>query len=165
MLYWEGGNDLTQFLGDHDPFVLSSPDDRNFPFTEQLADALARTRDNVEAAIVLATGAGMDVYVATYFPLAPDIAVCDALPFGILLPAQGDRANAYVARLNDALREAAARGSAFVVDVAQSGFILTSDPNNYFNCNHLSAAGNEIAAQIFLDVLEPVAQRILSNGE
>lgn len=153
LMYWEGGNDIIDFIGDHDPFLLFSPDDVDFPFSSRLDDRLANIQANVQSAIRMANEAGLAVSVATYYPITAEVSECNALPLDILFPIQADHANAYVDRLNDALRAAAADEGAVVVDVAASGFVLLADLANYFNCNHLSAQGNEIVAQLFVDAL------------
>ncbi len=149
LMYWEGGNDLNDFLGERDPLLLSSPDSPDFPFANSLASTLATVQANVEAAIAAARDARLDVFVATYFPLAPGMSECDPLLLGVLGPDQAANGNAYIDRLNESLRLAAANAGAAVVDIATSGFIFQADPANYFNCNHLSAMGNEIAAARF----------------
>ena len=34
LLYWMGGNDIAEFIKDHDPFLLASPDDPDYPLTK-----------------------------------------------------------------------------------------------------------------------------------
>ena len=79
--------------------------------------------------------------------------VCPALPLDIILPGQAINANVYIRLLNDSIRSAAATGGANVLDVSSLGDLLTANGDNYFNCNHLSAVGNEIVAEFFADEL------------
>ena len=153
LLYWESGNDITAFIKDHDPFVLFSPMDADYPFTAELLARLDATQDNIEAAIGAAQGGGLDVYVATYFTMREDLQQCDALPLDVILPVQAQRANAYITLLNARIRAAVAATGATLVDVAIAGAVLRSDPANYHNCNHLSAQGNAVVAQLFFDAL------------
>ncbi len=155
LLYWQGGNDLTDFIGDNDPFLLSSPGDANYPYLDNLSETLATVQSNVEAAIRAGREAGLEVFVATYFPLLEDAAICDPLPFDILLPSQAANANDYITLLNQTLRRAASSALALIVDVSARGSLLTGDPANYFNCNHLSEAGNEIVAALFAQTVGP----------
>lgn len=152
LLYWEGGKDLTEFIEDHDPFLLFSPAQQDYPFDQELVTRLDEVRANVEAAIFAGRQAGLRVYVATYFFLRQGLQFCDALPFNILLPGQAVNGNAYLVRLNEQLRAAVESGGAVLVDVAVSETIPT-DAANYYNCSHLSAAGNEIVADLFADAI------------
>ena len=95
----------------------------------------------------------MTVCVATYFPIPEVFAPCDALPFDLLLPAQAVRANEYVRLLCERIRQAARDGGAVLVDVAAAGDLLASDPVHYYDCNHLSAQGNEIVADLFFEAV------------
>ncbi len=155
LLYWEGGNDVTDFIKSHDPFLLLSPDEPDYPFADALSATLADIRSNVEDVIETATQDGLDVFVATYFPISHDVPDCDPLPFDILLPGQAQRANVYVAMLNESVREAARNRGAAIVEIAASGDVLLADPENYVNCNHLSSKGNEIVAEIFNETIAP----------
>ena len=154
LLYWQGGNDISAFIKEHDPFILETPDDTNFPFTEALTALLDQVQTNVEAAITSARGAGLAVFVATYYPMVPGIGDCDPLPLDTLLPTQSQRANVYLDLLNDRLRQAAANTGATLIDVAAIGNELTGDSVNYFNCNHLSEIGNETAAGLFATAIQ-----------
>lgn len=155
LLYWEGGNDVTNFIKDRDPLLLASPDDPDYPFANSLDAALDEIQASVEDAARLAWEAGMDVFITTYYPLAPGIAECDPLPLDILLPVQAENANVYIDRLNARLRLAAANQAAEVVDVATLSIQLQADPANYFNCNHLSDAGNALVADLFFATVVP----------
>ncbi len=155
-LYWEGGNDIIDFIGRTDPFLLRSPEDADYPFETELNGELDRIQTTIETTLQTAQDEGMDVYVATYFALAPGVTECGALPFNIALPQQIERANAYTGRLNDRIRRAAAARGATLVDIASFNPTFQADPANFFNCNHLSAAGNEIVARLFLNSVNPV---------
>jgi len=149
LLYWEGGNDVRDFIKDHDPFLLASPDDADYPLTNDLMLRLAQIQVNIESAVAVARNARLRVYVATYFDLREDIAECGALPLPFVLPSQARNANAYIARLNESIRTAAANQNAVLVDVAAADEVLRQDQANYFDCNHLSEQGNGIVATLF----------------
>ena len=153
LLYWEGGNDISGFIKDHDPFLLASPDDSDYPLSNDLGLRLSEIQLNIESAVLAARNARLRVYVATYFFLREDIAECDALPISVVLPAQALNANAYIARLNERIRTAAANQDAVLVDVAAADATLRQDQANYFNCDHLSEQGNGIVANLFLQAL------------
>lgn len=155
LMYWEGGNDVTDFIQEHDPFLLFSLSDPDYPFAAALSDRLDEVQGNIEEAILAAQRARLNVFVATYFLLREELGICDALPLDLLLPAQARRANEYVLALNERIRLATANRGALLADVGASAGVLAADPANYFNCNHLSEQGNTIVANIFLDVLPP----------
>ncbi len=146
LLYWEGGNDVIAFLRQVDPLLILSPDDASYPFTAQLENVLAGTQTNVEAAIGRAQSAGLEVFVGTY-PLRPaSLLPCEALPIRVMLPGQTSLANQYTQRVNERIRAAATATGATLVEVAAA---VPSDPVNFFDCTHLSAAGNDLAAAAF----------------
>lgn len=154
LLYWEGGKAIVEFTEDYDPFLVFSADDPAYPYAEELEEVLTEAQTTIEQAIGSAVDAGLVVYIATYFPLAPDFTECDALPFDIILPSQAQNANSYVMMLNEHIRSAAVNGGATVVDVEASADVLQADPANYFNCNHLSTSGNEVVAHLFYDAID-----------
>jgi len=153
LFYWEGGNDITGFIKDHDLFLLASPDDADYPFSNELTQRLAETQANIESAVAAAQGTGSRVYLATYFFLLENIAGCEALPLDVVLPGQARNANAYITRLNERIRTAAAKQDAILVDVAAADEILRQDQANYSDCNHLSERGNAIVANLFLQAI------------
>lgn len=151
--YWEGGNDIIEFAQSHDPLLLFSPDDPDYPFEDGLAEHLADSQTNIEAAIALLHDARIEVFVATSFPVRERLGGCPPLPGDTMFPQQAERANAYVARVNEHIRMAVTNQGAFLVDVAAQGEQLRSDVSNYVDCNHLSVQGNEIVAAVFADVI------------
>lgn len=152
-LYWEGGNDIIEFIQAHDPLLLFSPDDPDYPFADDLTQQLRETQANIESAIAMLHGTGGRPYVATYFFVRENLSRCPPLPFDVLLPLQADRANAYIVRLNERIRAAAGNRNAILVEVATRSEELRADPANYFDCNHLSEQGNHIAAAVFADAI------------
>jgi lysophospholipase L1-like esterase len=154
LLYWEGGNDMTDLVEDVDPFLLYSPMDADFPHGDQLDRTLDEVQANIQAAIQAGRNAGWDVYVATYYLLREDLDICEALPLDIILPVQAANANDYVRLLNERIRRASRNAGAGLIDVAALDNQLRADPDNYFNCNHLSAQGNILVADLFADALE-----------
>jgi lysophospholipase L1-like esterase len=153
LLYWEGGNDVTDFISDFDPFLLFSPDDPEYPYTQELETQLAAAQSNIESVIVQARQAGLDVFVATMYFIREDVGTCDALPLDVILPSQAFNANAYVSRLNERIREAATGWGATVVDVAAQDDVLRAEADHYRDCNHLSGEGNAIVAGVFYEAI------------
>ncbi len=151
MLYWEGGNEITDFIANNDPLLTLTPTSPGFPFASRLDSRLDEAQQNIERAIAAAQDVGMDVYVATYFSIRETLDSCPALPFELLFPGQASNANQYVILLNDRIRDAAENGGAVLVDIATLNAELTSSAANFENCSHLSAAGNAIAAELFFD--------------
>jgi len=153
LLYWEGGNDITEFIEDYDPLLLSSPDDPEYPYSEELVEQLDATQSNIESAVVLARQAGLEVFVATSYFLREDIGICDALPLDLIIPSQAQNANAYIELLNVRIREAGTGWGATIADVAAQDGSLRAEASNYADCNHLSGDGNAIAAGVFHDAI------------
>jgi len=151
LLYWEGGNNVTDFIQHHDPLLLLSPDDDDYLFAGSLAADLDGIQDDIESAIRAAHDAGLEVRVATYFHLRESIDQCPALPLDILLPYQAERANVYIGMLNERIRQGALSEGATLVDVETINGTLHVDEDNYHNCNHLSAQGNELVADLFYE--------------
>ena len=154
LLYWEGGAPVVDFIGEVDPLLLLSPDSTGYPFSNQLDQLLNDIQGQVEAAIEAAQNAGLAVYVATYYMIPPFVLPCERLLLDLILPLQAGNGNAYIARLNEHLRQAAANRSAILIDVAAIEG-LSADPGNFFDCNHLSTEGNQIVAERFFEVLGP----------
>jgi len=154
LLYWQGGDDLVEFVKTRDPLLLLSPDDPNYPFSADLDQQLNQMQQNIQQAIQLARDAGWTVYVATYYPLQPN-KPCKPLPLSVLLSSQAVNANAYVVKLNERIRQAAQNQNATLVDVATLAQTLQADPANYHDCNHLSEQGNRIAADLFYSIVQP----------
>ncbi len=153
LLFWQGGNDVSDFIKDMDPLLLRSPDDDTYPFRDELTAQLDTAQANIESAIASAQAAGYEVFVATYFFIPDAIFSCDALLFDLIIPGQARNANAYMRNLNDRIRLAAASQGATLVDIATLDDAMRSTLDNYEDCNHLSEMGNEIAAQLFADTL------------
>ncbi len=153
LLYWEGGDDLVEFVRNHDPLLFFSPDDTDYPFSNQLNEKLNSVQTNIEDAIKAGQNAGLTVYIGTYYFLEPNLP-CKALPFPILLPEQAGKANIYVVKLNARIRLAAQNQNARLVDVETIGDTLRQNPQNYFDCNHLSYEGNELVADLFMKELQ-----------
>jgi len=154
LLYWEGGNDITDFIKDKDALLLFSPDDPDYPFATRLDAELESIAAAIRTAIRAGQDAGLEVHVATYFFLLENVGDCPGLFLDIILPVQAENANAYIARLNARIREAAGDTGATLVDVADEDERLRGDPGNYFNCNHLSEQGNHIVAALFATSIE-----------
>lgn len=151
--YWEGGNDVIEFVQAHDPLLLFSPDDPGYPFEGSLAEQLADSQTNIEAAIALLHDARIEVFVATSFPVREGAGGCPPLLGNTMFPQQAEHANAYIARMNERIKMAVTNQEAFLVDVAAIGEQLRADQANYIDCNHLSVQGNEIVAAVFADAI------------
>jgi lysophospholipase L1-like esterase len=149
LLFWEGGNDVIDFIGDHDPLLIGDPTADDYPFRDALSAQLDATQSAIASAIAAGRQAGWTVYVATYYPLRESLGDCNALPFNMVFPAQARIANAYVDMLNDRIRIAASATGARLVDIAADGDAFAADMAHYENCNHLSASGNAIVADRF----------------
>lgn len=157
IIYWEGGNDVIDFIQRRDPLLIFSPLDANYPFGAALDSQLDATQQQIEQAIAAGAGAGWQVTVATYFPIPSFSVECNGLLFGVIVGAQAEHANVYRSLLNDRIRSAARNGGAVLVDVAALADELTADPGNYFDCNHLSARGNAIVADRLAQALQSAA--------
>jgi len=153
LLYWEGGNDVIEFLRGHDPLLVLSPGSPDFPFSTELSDRLDEVQANIERAIEMGHDAGWTVLVVTYYPFAPGGTACPALPLGVLTADQSEIADEYALLLNERIRRAAGAAGAKVVAVDELGETLVADDSNYFNCNHLSASGNGLVARLVADAV------------
>jgi lysophospholipase L1-like esterase len=154
LLFWQGGNDLIDLIGEIDPFLFWSPSDPDYPFDEEVDPLFDQIAGDLEAAIQLGRQNGWAVFVATYYPIQSGFSSCSAVPLNVLLPGQAERANEYVDRLNERIRLIAIASGAKLVDVARELPDVASDPANYHNCNHLSATGNRLAAEVFADAIQ-----------
>jgi lysophospholipase L1-like esterase len=154
LLYWEGGDDIVEFVRNRDPLLALSPDDPDYPYAAALEDKLDQVQAHIEQAIQTAQNAGLKVYVATYYSLKGNES-CRPLPTDFLLDSQADTANAYVPRLNERIRRAARNRNAVLVDVASVAETLRQDPANYIDCNHLSSQGNAAVAGLFAAAIRP----------
>ncbi|GJM25973.1 MAG: hypothetical protein DHS20C16_23880 [Phycisphaerae bacterium] len=154
LLLWEGGSDIIDFIGETDSLLIFSPDSTDYPFAGRLTELLDDSQTNLEQQISAAQVAGWEVYVATLFPIREQTASCDPLPLNILLAPQAINANVYVRRLNDRIVSAAENTGATLVDIDSRSDEINASGENYFDCNHLSSAGNEIAADQFLRAFE-----------
>ncbi len=166
LLYWQGGNDITDFAEDHDPLFILSPDDPDYFYDDELVATLDEIQASIESAIAAAQNTGFPVYVATYYLLSDHLAECNPMPLNLLIfSSQADVANAYVVMLNERIRQAVVNRRAaapdspvVLVDVETLDGTLRADPDNYFNCNHLSEQGNEIVAQLFFDRIQETSE-------
>jgi len=153
LLYWQGGQDITEFIRRHDPLLLYAMNEPDLRVAPDLARLLDSTQANVESAIEAGQSNGLRVYVATYYGLCKHLRRCPAMPFRFILPQQALAANWYIARLNERIRLAASNRGATLVDIAAHAETIDAEPDNYVNCNHLSVRGNRIVARIFFDAI------------
>lgn len=150
LIYWEGGNDVNRFIRRHDRWLRHDPAETGYPHARLWRDTLKTIEQNVVRAVRMARRRRFDVFVVTYPPVRASLLNCDAMPGGVLLAGQAQRANRYVDLLNASLRRAAAAGGARVVDVAVA---FPADAQNYDDCIHPSEAGHEIIAGIVAESL------------
>jgi lysophospholipase L1-like esterase len=153
LLYWEGGVDLIDFIREADGLLLFSPLEANYPYSTRLTQALDQIQADIESAITAGQQAGLTAYVATYFSLREATAECQPMFLEIILPSQARTANAYIALLNERIRQAAVNTGAVLVDIASADDALHADDSNFVNCNHLSDRGNAVVAQLFVEAL------------
>ena len=149
-MYWQGGNDLLDWLEKHDPLLLFSPTSESYPFWSQLNTEFDRIQVNVEKAIQLSQDQGWQVYAATYMPLQSGVE-CPTMPWNTLTSGQANRANEYLELLNQRIRLAIQSKGACLVDIGTDTDIPLRQ--NYLNCNHLNERGNLIVAERFLEVI------------
>lgn len=159
LLYWEGGNDLRDFIAEYDPLLLFSPDGPEYPVPDELSDQLDKTARNLSLGVTAAQDAGLRVFLATYFSLREEVRQCDALLLNIILPSQAPRVNVYIERLNERIRTVAVESGAFLVDIAAHDDVIRAARENYTDCNHLSETGNAIVAEVFVDALTAAKPR------
>lgn len=153
LLYWQGGADIIDFVGEVDPLFLLNPDSGLYLFTGRLEKKLDEIQKNIEDVIETAQSAGWTVYVATYFLAREEVGPCENLFLDTILPSQARHGNSYIRRLNERIRLAATDTGAVLVDVAVMTEVLQKSEDNYFDCNHLSAQGNAIVAEVFYNVV------------
>lgn len=149
LLYWEGANDILDFVQNQDPLLLFPPDSSIYPFKDELAAALDTVEANIDQAVQMGHQAGLTVYVATYYSFSADAEECKPALLGVLLPGQLHLVNDYVELLNARIRKAAGNAGAVLVDVSTRTAQLAADPANYANCNHLTSRGTKIVAEVF----------------
>jgi len=155
LLYWEGGNDLIDFVQSVDPYLQYSPKDPDYPYSRELDQALAKIGEAVESAVQTAQRHNLQVYVATYFYLLPFVAPCDAVPVPFLNKAQVEKTNDYIDLLNRVIRETASNfRDITLVDINQELGALLGDKDNFVNCNHPSGEGNQLIAQEWFEHLQ-----------
>jgi|GEM_PF-686000 len=153
VIIWEGGNDLIDFIQQRDPFIAVPPDSPLFIFGPQLDELLMQVRTNLSEMIAAARAAGATPILVTYYFIPEEPIDCRLTPLPTLLPAQAITANGYVERLNVLIRDLGTSEGVSVIDVALLDESLRADIANYFDCNHLSPAGNALAAAVLADAV------------
>jgi len=157
-IYWQGGNDITDFVQGIDPFLIFSPNDPAYPFINQLNIVLDEVMQNIDSVVEKAQGAGWTVYVCNYYPIL-ELGIqslnCPASPFGMITEAQAKVVNGYQSFLNDAIQSVAVANGVEIVDINSLGPVLQSDTSRWHNCNHLNSIGNLLVAQKVMGVLFP----------
>lgn len=154
LLYWEGGNDLIDYIQQRDPLLALSPNSLLYPFGLSTTARLDVIQANIEAAIRLAKEADLRVFVATYFYLPRESDACRPLLLGVLLPPQSAVANDYVALLNERIELAATKEGATLIDVESLSATLREGAEYYYNCTHLSTKGNKLVATLFSEAIQ-----------
>jgi hypothetical protein len=92
--------------------------------------------------------------LGTYYYLAPYTA-CDPSPIGFLTPGMVEKANHYVDRLNEMVRDLAAEEDTGLADLNVDLSFINGHPLYYLNCNHLNSVGNFFAALVWWLRLAP----------
>jgi len=139
--YWEGGNDIIDWVEEIDPYLLYDPADPDYPYREELNDKLDDIKWNITASVELIRLTGAEVVLGTYLELVPYLE-CGPSPIGFLLPGMADKANHYLAELNEAIREVADDTGAPLNDMNLNLALIGGHLINYHDCNHLNALGN-----------------------
>jgi len=156
LIFWEGGNDIIDFIQATDPFLLTSPLDEDYPFRDQLATLLLGVSSNLSQAIQLGKDRGWNVSIATYYNFleTPEVATlaCKASPLGFITPAQSMIANQYTFMLNEAI-EIVADGYGIPLSDMRLDNPVLQNISCWHDCNHLNGNGNEILAQRFFSVI------------
>jgi len=155
-LYWEGGNNVADFIKARDPFLFYFPLDPTYPYQTELLAVLDDTQADIETAISIAQSQGWTVYVANYYPILEQnvhLLPCDASPLGGMVEAQAKNANAYTFLLNLRIGNARANAGVPLVNISAEWTNFQSDINNYHDCTHLSSQGNQIVADVFFNTI------------
>jgi lysophospholipase L1-like esterase len=159
LLYWEGGNDLIDFVQSVDPALRFSPNDLRYPYSQELDATLQSIVATQQAAITLAREHGLTPLIATYYQLLPHISPCSLTPLDELTEGQVENANDYNELFAGQIRQMAGQEGIGVADILSESGALLDDPANFANCNHASGAGNKIIADIWLAALNSMAYK------
>lgn len=155
-LWLEGGNDMLGFIRLHDPALVHSPLQDDYPFAAEWAEQRATVAQWLQAGIDLLGERGIDVVLGTYYQVLPGVCPCGLTvdpDTGERLPSftdeQAANANAYIATLNETIREVAAASDVPLADLEGA----LSHPFHYRDCIHPSPAGNVPIAEIWYETL------------
>ena len=157
VLFEEGGNDLIDWIQELDPSLSWSPLSPLYPYSDGLQAKLAEIEGSLFQAAEAVLASGSDMAIMTYFHVLPYKSPCKLTPLNFFTVGQAERVNQYVNLLNERILNVAGIFGLPVADVASTG-ALYGDYDNYLNCNHPSAAGNEVLAQFFLDAILEAGQ-------
>lgn len=153
LIIWEGGNDLVDFVVRKDPLLVLTPQTADPEFRQALGERLDGIQASLESMARAGAAAGLRVYLANY-PRRPRVLInCGALPLGVATPLQAANANLYLDLLNERILAAAANTGAGLVDVYSLSDTLEASLGNFFDCNHLSSAGNKLVAEVVAQTL------------
>jgi lysophospholipase L1-like esterase len=154
LLYLEGGAGLIDWIQEKDSFLLFDPLAPGYPYQAELTERLGNIKNNILAAVQTARSSGLQVYMATYYDLLAGVSPCDLHPLKLPLnEVQAERANHYTALLNQKIGEAASETGSALVDLNGVLGPLQGNPENFFDCNHPSASGNALIAEVFFEAL------------
>lgn len=157
LIYWQGGVDAIDIIEDGALEFVLMQIGLSSAFLDKLRAELDHIEAELSAGVKAAQDAGWEVYILTYFPLAPD-RPCRFVPFGQLTPGIAAILNTYVELLNNRIRTVAATTGATLVDIEPLGETLLAD-SSYFDCNHLSAKGNAMIAEQIAEVIRNIQPR------
>ena len=139
--YWEGGNDLIDWVEETDPLLLNDPLDPEYPYWNELQDELERIKFNIKLSVETIYVTGAEVVLGTYYEIVPWLP-CSCSPIGFFLPVHAEIANHYQSLLNEAIREVADELDAPVNDMENNLGPISGHLINYHDCNHMNAMGN-----------------------
>ncbi|MFC1889948.1 SGNH/GDSL hydrolase family protein [Thermodesulfobacteriota bacterium] len=152
VLYWQGGAGLIDWIEENDSYLLISPIAPIYPLKDELADLLDHIQDNLMHTIHNIKDAGKTPIIGTYhFPLAHKTP-CDPSPLGFLTETMARHVREYTVLLNGKIYELADVEGIEVADVASTGG-LNWNPDNFHDCLHPSAQGNELIAGIWYETI------------
>ena len=157
VLYWQGAAGLIDWIEENDPWLLISPTEPLYPHKEALADLLDHIQDNLRYTIQNVKAAGKTPIIGTYFHVMAHVSPCDASPLNFLTETMARHANDYSDLLNEKIYELADEEQIDLADIASTG-ALHYNEDNFANCNHPSAQGNEVIAEIWYETITSLVE-------
>jgi lysophospholipase L1-like esterase len=150
--YWEGGNDVIDWVQEVDPYLVWDPANPNYPFRNQLNSILSNMKDNLRQGVYKIQETTAQPILGNYYYLISYIR-CPLSPIGFLLPRMTTIANHYVDEITTTIYDLAAEEQIPLADI--NGELGQMPYEYYHDCNHASAIGNEAIAEVWYDVILP----------